>query len=276
MDRNNKSKNKKGQPPKQNIKLERGPGSVQTNFLKMGGQKTISGAKINKVNLIEFLKERYKPKYASRIANVLTSMPTFNITATTPLSFEDYCTGIENIFGQDDEGLKKLAFKLLDFNNDRKVSERDLNMIVGGIKNDPEKENSKLIKIRQEEGDVTEQPDIFVEVFFNDYLKIFEKIDKKKAKDLNIESNFKKIDTSKKKQNPNASDNEDGENIQDIEFKFDKKSVTDRDVSQYLDEKEFVKINFDIGYPMIIKDLFKHLIGQDLLRESRIKEEDEF
>ena len=42
------------------------------------------------------------------------------------MNFENYCKGLEKLFNQDDEVLKRVAFDIFDLNNDKKVSENDI------------------------------------------------------------------------------------------------------------------------------------------------------
>ena len=42
------------------------------------------------------------------------------------LNFEIYCKGLEKLFNQEDEILKKIAFDILDLTNDKKLSENDM------------------------------------------------------------------------------------------------------------------------------------------------------
>jgi Ca2+-binding EF-hand superfamily protein len=50
---------------------------------------------------------------------------------STNISLEMYATGLESLFGQDEDGLRKFAFKIFDVNNDKKVSEYDMFELMG-------------------------------------------------------------------------------------------------------------------------------------------------
>jgi hypothetical protein len=56
--------------------------------------------------------------------------------------------------------------------------------------------------------------------------------------------------------------------------KFLKEKTSD-DKSMFLTKDEFVNIEFDLEWPLIIKDLAKYLTSLDLLKGSRISEADE-
>jgi hypothetical protein len=53
------------------------------------------------------------------------------------------------------------------------------------------------------------------------------------------------------------------------------KEKTSEDKSMFLTKDEFVNIEFDLEWPLIIKDLAKYLTSLDLLKGSRISEADE-
>ena len=42
------------------------------------------------------------------------------------ITFQSYCDGLELLFQQDERGLKEFAFKILDMNNDKRISENDM------------------------------------------------------------------------------------------------------------------------------------------------------
>ena len=54
------------------------------------------------------------------------------------------------------------------------------------------------------------------------------------------------------------------------------KEKTAEDKSMFLTKDEFVNIQFDLEWPLIIQDLSKYLTSLDLLKSSRISEEDEY
>lgn len=42
------------------------------------------------------------------------------------IGLEDYAVGLETLFGQDEDQLRKFAFKIFDANQDKKLSETDM------------------------------------------------------------------------------------------------------------------------------------------------------
>lgn len=92
------------------------------------------------------------------------------------------------LFQQDEKGLKEFAWKIMDMNNDKKLSENDMfdlmkqtSAIKGGYYMNPDlHKNAEILLLNQKKFD------LFLDVFSSDYIKIIKAIERKKdAKGIN-------------------------------------------------------------------------------------------
>lgn len=120
-----------------------------------------------------------------RIANALG--PYFSNYVQT-ITFPTFCDGLESLFQQDEKGLKEFAYKVMDMNNDKKLSENDMfdlmkhtSAVKGGYYQNPElHRNADILPLN------TKKFDLFLDVFSSDYIKIIKAIERKKdAKGIN-------------------------------------------------------------------------------------------
>ena len=91
-------------------------------FYSMGSDK-----RLNKTKMKEHLQRRYPEIIAERIMKGL--MPHFN-NFSFNIDFSFYCDYIENFVNQNEQALKGFVFKILDANNDKRLSESDLFQIM--------------------------------------------------------------------------------------------------------------------------------------------------
>lgn len=247
----------------------------------------ISSERINKQRLREFLTKRYKESLAQRIANALG--PYFGNYVQT-ITFQIYCDGLEMLFQLDEKGLKEFAYKVMDMNNDKKLSENDMfdlmkqtSAVKGGYYQNPDlHKNAEILPLNQKKFD------LFLDVFSSDYIKITKAIERKKdAKGMNVDDlgaskkfeqfgihtfspkNMNKIKTDK---NPTGDDSAGG----NLTVKKEPQVASKSDPSMFLTKEEFCNIQFDREWPLIVKDLAHYLTNMDLLKGTRISEQDEY
>lgn len=131
--------------------------------------------------------------------------------------------------------------------------------------------------------------DIFFDIIHSDYVKILKEIEKKKKRQGFQYDTGKQQGKNKPKlvatNNNTAQRAVTGDQDKDqAGAQFNKRDPPDfggknqkkPDTSPYIDEGEFLKINFDLDWPLLIKDLAKFLTGSDILKSNnRIMEADE-
>jgi len=99
-----------------------------------------------------------------------------------PQRFENYCLIIEKIFNQNDDELKKFAFRIFDMNKDKKLSQKDMFDLMHSTSS----QHTKNYLLKPDEQKTEEQKnhfyeilplgkqrdDLFMDVFSKDYIKI--------------------------------------------------------------------------------------------------------
>lgn len=101
------------------------------------------------------------------------------------MEFERYCQKLEGFFGKKSEAeLKKVAFKIFDISNNGLITEYDLSELLRlsiGLK---ENELPNLVELHAQDKTVyalgQRKKDIFMDIFFEDYLIIIKHIEQKK------------------------------------------------------------------------------------------------
>lgn len=255
--------------------------------------------RIQKNRLKEFLIKRYKEGLSNRFMNIIGTI--YDFTQNQSMEIDNYCLLMEKIFNQDDASLKRLAFKIFDTNQDKKVSEKDMfelmNMCTGqgkpghiSVMEDHNFKDNEILKLGKK------RADIFIDIFASDYIKIVAAIEKKKeakgikdeyykrqaASDLgqivakdkggrkNVKVNLPNINKFHGTDEFSENDQKEGE-----KKKANQAKQKEDDFTFGISETEFLNIQFDMDWPHIIKDLSFYLTGQDLLVESRIDEAEE-
>jgi hypothetical protein len=212
-----------------------------------------------------------------------------------------YCDGLEELFNQDVSELKRFAFKIFDVNQDKKLSENDMFELMKScqtLKDEKDKSDpAEILHLNQF------KQDLFIDVFFNDYVKIIEAIERKKKAtgQLHDEPPSQKImaqiqldgtklqakgqakfgkrkNLTSTKQSQILSDGEQS-NDEDKHKKSEKGEgvkkgeVDDKTFS--ISSVEFQNINFGREWPMVIQDLSSLLTGFEFLKSLRISEQEE-
>ena len=138
--------------------------------------------RVTKQKLKEFLAARYKDGLAQKIIQVV-SYAFHNFTAN--VDFTAYCDALESLFNQDENQLKKFAFKIFDINGDKKLSENDLFDLMkfcsaqkGGYFKQSQEDYLKQAKILHLKDSLT---DLFLDIFYNDYIAITQKMNNVKV-----------------------------------------------------------------------------------------------
>ena len=255
--------------------------------------------RIQKNRLKEFLIKRYKEGLSNRFMNIIGTI--YDFTQNQSMEIDNYCQLMEKIFNQDDASLKRLAFKIFDTNQDKKVSEKDMfelmNMCTGqgkpghiSVMDDHHFKDNEILKLGKK------RADIFIDIFASDYIKIVAAIEKKKeakgikdeyykrqaATDMGLIGAKDKAGRKNNKVNlPNINKFYNTDEFSENDQKEGEKKKTNQakqkedDFTFGITEAEFLNIQFDMDWPHIIKDLSFYLTGQDLLVESRINEAEE-
>lgn len=98
---------------------------------------------------------------------------------TGGIDLSAYCDVMEQIFNQDERGLKDFAFKLFDINNDKRISENDLFelMKMMSFANGSDSTDNKKVEFLNI--NEFQRKDLFLEIFSNDYIKILRAIERK-------------------------------------------------------------------------------------------------
>jgi Ca2+-binding EF-hand superfamily protein len=82
------------------------------------------GGRLTREKLKAFLAKRYKEALAGRITSLMGQY--FGSYGQQTIGLDAYADGLEALFGQDEEALRKFAFKIYDANQDKKLSESDM------------------------------------------------------------------------------------------------------------------------------------------------------
>eukprot|EP00347_Sterkiella_histriomuscorum_P024204 403331951 len=147
-----------------NLTLDRKDPTLLTHFSFVSIER-----KLNKGKLRDYLVKRYKEFMGERIMKYM--MPFFN-NFTIYHDLNQYCESIEAFANQDISMLRQFTFKIIDINNDRKLSENDMFQLMKYCSN---KQSS------QSGFKMPEQTDLFMEVFSGDVVKIVKHINLKKS-----------------------------------------------------------------------------------------------
>ena len=162
-------------------------GPLKACFDKMTNNEARQGLSSNK--LIKFLTLRYKEFLAKRICQCLAPyLGEFkSAQSQTHLDFESYSKHLENFFNQDENELKKFAFKIFDVNADNRLSEQDMfdmmkycSAIKGGYYNQLETAQEDFLKQQEMSKLHVRKDDLFLDVFSNDFIRIIKDIDRRK------------------------------------------------------------------------------------------------
>ncbi|CDW75780.1 UNKNOWN [Stylonychia lemnae] len=168
--------------------------------------------KLNKNKLREYLSKRYKDFLADRIMKGLSNL--FNNFGVYH-DLNQYCEIIENFANQDINALKYFTYKIIDINNDKKLSENDLFQLMKLCAQTNQKQDDQP----------PEDSDVFLEVFSADFVKVIKQINiKKQQKNGLVDAKF----SVKKQETKNSI----WEHISEVQDSFEEKTNSSQFKSQ--------------------------------------------